>query len=120
VAALNGRQVRQDADEAEAAEYWQGNSEGLVFTTAFGTPVNDRNMARSFRAIYHNAGVGKWDLHECRHTFATLALLAGVPIEQVSRMLGHSDIRVTADTYAHVIPRHLQGAVDALDAVLAG
>ena len=121
VQALKSRRELQEEDESKAKEYWQGEAagSGLVFTTRYGTPVNDRNLARDFREVVcAKAVVGKWDLHECRHTFATLSLLAGVPIEQVARMLGHSDIKVTANTYAHVLPRHLESAVTALDDIL--
>ena len=45
--------------------------------------------------------------HMARHTFATTITLAqGVPLETVSKMLGHSDIRTT-QVYARVTPKKL-------------
>ena len=45
--------------------------------------------------------------HQARHSFASLITLeAGVPIETISRMLGHSDI-TTTQVYAHVAPKKL-------------
>lgn len=45
--------------------------------------------------------------HVSRHSFASLVTLeAGVPIETISRMLGHSDIRMT-QVYARVSPKKL-------------
>ena len=45
--------------------------------------------------------------HQARHSFASLITLeAGVPIETISRMLGHSDI-TTTQVYARVIPKKL-------------
>jgi integrase len=41
-------------------------------------------------------------LHDLRHTWATLALIAGVDIRMVSERLGHSSILVTSQTYQHV------------------
>lgn len=46
-------------------------------------------------------------LHQARHSFASLITLeAGVPIETISRMLGHSDISTT-QVYARVSPKKL-------------
>ena len=45
--------------------------------------------------------------HTARHSFASLITLeAGVPIETISRMLGHSDIQTT-QVYARVTPKKL-------------
>lgn len=45
--------------------------------------------------------------HQARHSFASLITLeAGVPIETISRMLGHSDI-TTTQVYARVTPKKL-------------
>jgi integrase len=42
--------------------------------------------------------------HDLRHTWASLALAAGVHPKVVSDRLGHSTIAITIDTYSHVIP----------------
>ena len=42
--------------------------------------------------------------HSGRHTFATLLLRAGVPLEYVKRHLGHANIALTADTYGRWLP----------------
>jgi integrase len=41
-------------------------------------------------------------LHELRHSYATLALKAGVHPKVVSERLGHSTIAITLDLYSHV------------------
>jgi integrase len=44
-----------------------------------------------------------WTFHSLRHVFATWALHeAAVPIEDLSRLMGHSSTRVTQDVYIHV------------------
>jgi integrase len=43
-------------------------------------------------------------LHDVRHTHATLALRAGVPVKVISDRLGHEDPAFTMKRYAHVIP----------------
>jgi integrase len=43
-------------------------------------------------------------LHRLRHTFASQLLMEGKPLQKVSKLLGHRDIGITAETYAHFIP----------------
>ena len=129
VPALMARMATQASEQEEAGEYWQGTDD-LVFTTTVGTPVSDSNLRNrsgrskegqprsrnDFAYICEKAKVGKWDLHEMRHTAATIMLLNKVPIEVVSKVLGHKSIRQTADTYAHLLPRQLEEAVAVIDA----
>ena len=51
--------------------------------------------------ILKSAGLEHIRLHDCRHTFATLALQNGVDIRTVSGMLGHYDAAFTLRTYTH-------------------
>lgn len=51
--------------------------------------------------------------HVARHTFATLCLTEGVPIESVSKMLGHTDIRTT-QIYARIIDQKLSSDMENL------
>ena len=58
------------------------------------------NWRRSLRKLFKLAGVIGGHPHRFRDTFAVELLLAGVPLEQVSVLLGHSSIRVTEKHYA--------------------
>ena len=61
------------------------------------------------------AGIKKTvTFHVARHTNATLLLSLEVPIETVSKILGHSDIKTT-QIYAKVIDKSKRNAVDKLD-----
>lgn len=53
----------------------------------------------------------KISFHVARHSFATLALTQGVPIESVSKMLGHTNIHTT-QIYARVIDKKLSNDMD--------
>ncbi len=46
--------------------------------------------------------------HDLRHTYATLALRKGVPVEVVSKTLGHAKISITLDTYRHVLDSEMK------------
>lgn len=50
------------------------------------------------------AGLRTIRLHDLRHTHATLALKAGVPVKVISERLGHESPAFTLKQYAHVIP----------------
>ena len=60
------------------------------------------------KALRLRAGISfPFTTHTARHTFATLITLEkGVPIETVSKMLGHSNVSMT-ERYAKVTPRKL-------------
>ncbi|MGH8983105.1 MAG: tyrosine-type recombinase/integrase, partial [Acidimicrobiia bacterium] len=76
----------------------------LVFAHPDGTALNPATVSRSFDALVKAAELPKLTLHGLRHTFATLALLDGIPSKVVAEILGHSSTRVTEDTYQHVTP----------------
>ncbi|MEP7054130.1 MAG: tyrosine-type recombinase/integrase [Actinomycetota bacterium] len=57
-------------------------------------------------------------LHGLRHTHATHALAAGVPISVVSNRLGHSRSSFTADTYTRVLPEVDREAADLIAALV--
>lgn len=61
------------------------------------------------------AGLDRRTPNEMRHTFATLALERGVPIETVSKLLGHADITITLRYYAKFTRRKLESDVALLD-----
>jgi integrase len=55
--------------------------------------------------------------HGLRHTYASIALTAGLDVYDVSRMLGHADIGLTVATYGSWLNPSRPGALDALDRV---
>jgi integrase len=60
-----------------------------------------KTLRRRWRAVVRRAGVPEIPFHGARHSYATLALSAGVRLGVVSRQLGHSSIATTADIYTH-------------------
>jgi integrase/recombinase XerD len=54
---------------------------------------------RTLQSLFELAGIKNGFAHRFRDTFSVSLLLAGVPIEQVSILLGHSNIKITQQHY---------------------
>ncbi|MGC4797669.1 tyrosine-type recombinase/integrase [Micromonospora saelicesensis] len=65
-----------------------------------------------------SAGLDWLHLHDLRHAFATFLLDQGEELRTVMELLGHSTIRMTADTYGHVLPARARQAASAIDRIL--
>jgi len=59
-------------------------------------------------------------LHDLRHTWATLALLAGVHPKVVQERLGHTKIATTMNAYSHVVPGMQSQAAELVSAMIFG
>lgn len=74
-----------------------------------------KRILKGFRETAGRAGLKDVTPHTLRHTAASWMVAGGVPIEDVARLLGHSDPALTFRIYAKVAPEHLRGAVKALE-----
>jgi len=99
VALLVDHQDRQAELRLLAAQRWQEH--GLVFPSRVGTPRRAGNAWLSWKRLLKRAGLPDYKFHELRHTAASMALSEGASLFHVSRMLGHSSIAITGDTYGH-------------------
>jgi site-specific recombinase XerD len=59
------------------------------------------------------AGISDFHFHDLRHTFASRLVMRGVPILDVSKLMGHKTIQMTM-RYAHLAPEHLAEASEAI------
>lgn len=57
-------------------------------------------------------------LHECRHSYASLMIAAGVNAKALSTYMGHANISITLDRYGHLMPGNEEQAAGMLDAYL--
>ena len=55
--------------------------------------------------------------HGLRHTYCSILLSQNVPIQTVSRYMGHSDSTVTLQVYAHFIPDTQEKVVNAINLI---
>lgn len=76
--------------------------------------ITNQKMNEYLKEIAALCGINKnLTFHVARHSFATLCLTEGVPIESVSKMLGHTDIKTT-QIYARIIDQKLSSDMDNL------
>ncbi|MCZ6666655.1 MAG: site-specific integrase [Gammaproteobacteria bacterium] len=75
----------------------------LVFTTVDGRTRIPRNFTRDFSKAVKATGLPAITFHGLRHTHITHLLKAGVPVKVVSERVGHANISITLQTYAHVM-----------------
>jgi integrase len=75
-------------------------------------------VTRHFQLLAAKAGLRRIRLRDLRHGAASLRLAAGVPIEVVSKILGHSSIALTADTYSHLLKGVARQAAEAASAIV--
>ena len=66
------------------------------------------------------APVPRIRLHDLRHTWATLALRAGVHPKVVQERLGHKNISITMDLYSHVMPDMQESAAELVASIVDG
>ncbi|WP_406512043.1 site-specific integrase [Streptomyces sp. NBC_00161] len=116
VAPLRWQRMKQAEMRAKAGDAWQET--GYVFTTRTGRPIEPRNVYRSFTRVAKDAGLRVVRLHDARHGTATLLTAAGVPPRVVMEILGHSQIAVTMNVYAHVVQDTQREAIGHMDRLL--
>jgi integrase len=116
VAALEEHRDRMRGEfEARRAEL---SDRDLVFVGRAGEPIHPDRFYRAFRRHSDRAGLPAIRLHDLRHTYASVALAAGIHPKVVSERLGHANIMITLDTYSHVIPSLQREAADQVAAMI--
>jgi integrase len=75
---------------------------GLISGTRSGTPIRRPNFRRVWVAAVARSGLPPaLRFHDLRHSYATWLVSDGVPINAVSRLMGHEQISTTLDRYTH-------------------
>lgn len=100
--ALEKHRLKYNEEKMASRNIYEDNN--LVISTSVGTPLSPRNLVRSFDTIIEKAKVKKIRFHDLRHTHATLLLKQGVNPKIVAERLGHANVRITLDTYSHLLP----------------
>jgi integrase len=118
VQVLASWRVAQIEERLAAGEKWDDT--GLVFTQATGAGMHPERVSRRFCLLRERAGLPAIRFHDLRHTYATLALQAGVPVKVVSERLGHKTTGITENLYLHVTPQMAEDAANTVANLILG
>lgn len=92
--------------------------EGLVFGSSATRPFTPTAVRKRALTAWRRGELEPIGLHECRRTFASLLIAAGVNAKAITSYLGHASIQTTFDLYGHLMPGNEDEAVALADAYL--
>ena len=77
------------------------------------------SLNRAHDNILERAGIEHIGIHALRHTFATQLFAKKVDIKIISKLLGHSDVSITYNTYIHLLKEDMPSETAVLDNLLS-
>ena len=91
----------------------------LVLVTRNGTPLAARNVRRDFRKVIKAAGLAgrEWTSRELRQSFVSLLSDAKVPMEVISRLVGHRSTTVTETVYRRQLRPVIEGGASVMNRI---
>lgn len=107
--------LRAHLVEHRLAAEW---SDGLVFGRTPVRPFLAKTPNDRAQRAWKKAGLDPIGLHECRHTFASFMIAAGVNAKALSVYMGHSSVTITFDRYGHLMPGNEAEAAGLLDSYI--
>lgn len=104
------RHIPLNEEAADVLHKWksQSKSDSFVFPGKNGDRMD--NIKKSWTKLVKDANINDFRFHDLRHTFASNLVMAGVDLNTVRDLLGHSDIKMTL-RYAHLAPEVKANAV---------
>ena len=132
--------LKELRDKQEANKNYLGdnyNRSGYVVCQNNGEPYQPSYLSRNYKrvmkeykhkvtvdnetkelSLYELLDIPLIRFHDLRHTHATILLKSNIHPKIVAERLGHSDIKMTLETYSHILPDMQQQAVDTLNEIM--
>ena len=107
------------------AEHWESQqrvketmreaygNRGRVFAGAYGEWLNPMSLTRAVKSLGSRVGYESMTVRSLRHFHASVTIQSGQNIVVVSKRLGHSNVSITSDIYAHSLPGWQKQAAEA-------
>jgi integrase len=94
------------------------DGDDLVFGRSAAVPFTPNTARGRARRAWEQAALAPITMHECRHTFASLLIDAGVNAKAIQTFMGHATIEMTFGQYGHLMPGSREQAREQVDAYL--
>lgn len=95
---------------------WEENEDAFVLSGKE-TPIDPRIFQKLYKKLLEEANLRDRKFHAIRHTFATRGLELGVDIKTISEILGHSNVSITLNIYAHSLIEQKKAAMEKYNAM---
>lgn len=110
--------LRQKLEQQErmARSHGEYTDSGYVVTMENGLPRHPNQVTQAFHMLVRDCGLPPITLHGLRHTFASVANFAKIPLLDIGKALGHKDVSITGRIYTHLFDQTHQEVVSAVAA----
>jgi integrase len=115
---LREHRAAQEVERRRAGDAYHDHD--LVFCRPDGAAQDPDTISGQFERLVRRWRLKRIRFHDLRHTHATLLLEAHVDVTVVSRRLGHANVQITADRYAHVTAKLQYDAAERFSALVDG
>jgi integrase len=107
------RHIPLNTEACHVLKHWhrQPSDDGFLFPGKDGGRLD--NVRKAWNGVLQAAAIARFRWHDLRHTFASNLVMAGVPLNSVRELLGHTTLQMTL-RYAHLAPDHKAEAVERL------
>lgn len=107
----------KDVERAAFDVLWRDGEHNLLLSHPNGEPYNPSSVRTWWSRFLERHNLNFIKIHALRHTSATLLINQGVHPKTISERLGHSDIKITMNTYGHALRKADKAATDRLDSI---
>jgi integrase len=117
IAGLKDHRRRQAEERLSLGPAWEDND--LVFPNEIGQPKDPSTASSHLKLVLSRLGLPRIRFHDLRHTFASLLLQSGESPKVIQEILGHEDVTLTLNVYAHTIPQMQSRATRTMESIVS-
>jgi len=100
---LDEYRLKWKKEKLKMRELWREEKHEFIFCNEFGNHFYPTTPTTWWRRFTKKADVRFIRLHDLRHTSATTLINQGIHAKIIAERLGHSDIKITMNTYGHAL-----------------